>query len=370
MEEGLTELQEEVLGTDVCTACGSCVNLCPNLISIEDRIAVIADCQISSGRCYRYCPRTKPAPHIAELLCGDVGYGGPVGSYQDYCISRSTLSEQRRFSQYGGTVSALLIQAIREGVINHAVVTEAAENFPYPVSVQGEKQIISAGGSKFALSPTNKEVNRASVAAKTNIGVVALPCQATGLKKRQLQPREDGIAEGSVAFIIGLFCTWAVGQTGWRLLLKQHVGSHSVRGMDIPPPPANVMILDVSSERIVIPLEEVNEHVRPGCKVCLDMTGENADISVGMVEGKAEWNTVIIRSEQGARVFEAALESGLIEKRPLDSERWNHLQEASLNKKRRALMEAEKRSEQLPYYQRILKLKNVIGGQEDKGNER
>jgi coenzyme F420 hydrogenase subunit beta len=369
MEEGLTELRDEVLGTDACMGCGSCVNLCPNVISIEDRIAVIGDCQISSGRCYRYCPRTTPAPHIADLLCGDVGYGGPVGVYRDYCMSRSTLSEQRHFSQYGGTVTALLIQAIREGVINHAVVTKAAENFPYPISVQGEEQIISAGGSKFALSPTNKEVNRSSIAPDTKIGVVALPCQATGLRKKQLQPRDDGIAEGNVAFVIGLFCTWAVGQTGWRLLLRKHVGSQSITGMDIPPPPANILVLDVTSGRIVIPLEEVNEHVRPGCTVCLDMTAENADISVGMVEGKAGWNTVMIRSEQGARVFKAALESGLIQRRSLDPASWKHLEEASVNKKRRALMEAEKRSQQLPYYQRILKLKDKIMTKEDKGNE-
>ena len=370
MEEGLTELRDEVLGTDVCTGCGSCVNLCPNVISIEDRIAVIADCQISPGRCYRYCPRTMPAPHIAELLCGDVGYGGPVGVYRDYCMSRSTLSKQRHFSQYGGTVTALLIQATREGLINHAVVTKAAENFPYPIGVQGEEQIISAGGSKFALSPTNKEVNRVSIAPKTKIGVVALPCQATGLRKKQLQPREDGIAEGNVALIIGLFCTWAVGQTGWRLLLKRHVGSHSVTGMDIPPPPADIMVLDLSSERRVIPLDEVNEHIRPGCKVCLDMSAENADISVGMVEGKAGWNTVMIRSERGAHVFKGAIESGLIQKTSLDPASWRHLVEASMNKKRRALMEAEKRSQQLPYYQHILKLNDKIMTEENKGNER
>lgn len=361
MEKGLTELREEVLGTDVCTGCGSCVNLCPNVISIEDRIAVIADCQISSGRCYYYCSRTTPASHIAEVLCGDVGYGGPVGVYREYCIGRSVRSEQYDFLQYGGTVTALLVQAIRAGVISHAVVTKAAENFPYPVSVQSEEQIISAGGSKFALSPTNKEVNKSAMAPEARLGVVALPCQATGLRKKQLQPREDDIPEGKVTLIIGLFCTWAISQTGWRSLLNKNVGSRPVRGMDIPPPPANIMVIDLSEERKAIPLDEVNEYVRPGCRVCLDMTAENADISVGMVEGKAGWNTVIIRSEEGARVFESALKAGLIERRSLDPERWSHLQEASANKKRRAFVEAERRAQQLPYYQRILKLKDKIG---------
>ncbi len=370
MQNDLKRLREEVLGTDVCTACGTCVNLCPNIISIEDRIAVLADCQIASGNCYRYCPRTIPDPRIAEALCGDVGYGGPVGNYSNYLIARSRLSGKDSFFQYGGTVTALLVEAMRQGLIDYAVVTKAVGNFPHPAIVKNEEEIISAGGSKYALSPTNKEVNRACTAGSGKIGVVALPCQATGLRKKQLQPREDGVEKASVSLIIGLFCTWALSQAGWRALLNRHVGSRFVKAMDIPPPPANIMVIDVGGERKTIPLDEVGKHVRPGCKVCLDMTAENADISIGMVEGKAGWNTVITRTEQGASMLESAVGAGIIETGSLDQKAWDHLREASLNKKEQALKEAEARAKRLPYYERIIKLGKKIRDEDKNGTER
>lgn len=111
MDKGLKELREEILDTDACTACGTCLYLCPQIVSIEDRIAAIGDCRIESGRCYRYCPRTDPDPEIGNKLFGDAGYGGAVGPYLEYCVGRSTLSDKKGAFQYGGIVSALMMQA-------------------------------------------------------------------------------------------------------------------------------------------------------------------------------------------------------------------------------------------------------------------
>jgi coenzyme F420 hydrogenase subunit beta len=67
------------------------------------------------------------------------------------------------------------------------------------------------------------------------------------------------------------------------------------------------------------------------------MTAELSDISVGTVEGKEGWNTVIVRTAMGENLLKRAKNAGVIETRPLPKDNLSHLKEASLLKKRRAL---------------------------------
>ena len=77
----------------------------------------------------------------------------------------------------------------------------------------------------------------------------------------------------------------------------------------------------------------------PGCAHCLDMTAEFTDISVGTVEGTEEWNTVIVRTQEGAELMELARGKGKIEAQALPEANLAHLKEAAMNKKKRALGE-------------------------------
>jgi coenzyme F420 hydrogenase subunit beta len=67
------------------------------------------------------------------------------------------------------------------------------------------------------------------------------------------------------------------------------------------------------------------------------MTSESSDISVGTVEGKEGWNTVLIRTAKGDELISRAEESGIIETLNFPEDKLAHLKEASLLKKRRAL---------------------------------
>ena len=84
-----------------------------------------------------------------------------------------------------------------------------------------------------------------------------------------------------------------------------------------------------------VPLDDVRPLIQKGCSLCQDMTAEWADLSVGTVEGMKEWNTVIIRTEIGLNLMEAAHKEGLLEIDDLPEENLNHLKGASLNKKKR-----------------------------------
>ena len=75
----------------------------------------------------------------------------------------------------------------------------------------------------------------------------------------------------------------------------------------------------------------------PTCAYCIDMTAEFSDISVGAAAGVSGWNTVIVRNDKGEALIKAAQARGIIEIGELPSENLNHLKEASLLKKKRAL---------------------------------
>jgi coenzyme F420 hydrogenase subunit beta len=74
------------------------------------------------------------------------------------------------------------------------------------------------------------------------------------------------------------------------------------------------------------------------------MTSEFADVSVGMVEGIDDWNTLVVRTPAGEQLVASAKDRGMVETRPLDEDRLAHLREASLNKKKRAIAEIVKRT--------------------------
>jgi len=78
--------------------------------------------------------------------------------------------------------------------------------------------------------------------------------------------------------------------------------------------------------------------VPEGCLVCPDMTSEWADISVGVLEGEPEWNTLITRSEKGHEIVEKAVSEGWLQTREIPEESLAHLAFAASNKRKRALI--------------------------------
>jgi coenzyme F420 hydrogenase subunit beta len=116
-----------------------------------------------------------------------------------------------------------------------------------------------------------------------------------------------------------------------------------IRGMDIPPPPANVLVVDLGDEQVTIPLDEVRPFIPDTCGLCPDMTSEWADLSVGMFEGRPGWNTLLVRSQTGKDLVAGATAAGLLITEPMPEANLDHLGEAAKNKKQRAFVEMNQR---------------------------
>ncbi len=71
------------------------------------------------------------------------------------------------------------------------------------------------------------------------------------------------------------------------------------------------------------------------------MTAEFADVSVGVLEGRPDMNTLIVRTEHGQRIVEEAEKEGYLVLGDMPEEGLDHLIRAAANKKKRALLKAK-----------------------------
>lgn len=341
VDKGPRDLQKNVLAKGFCSMCGACTNLCPYIDMVGGKGAVIIEnCGLSEGKCFSFCPRTYvDVPSLDMHVFGSLRKDLAVGTHMLIMKARAKNSEIRSVSQYGGVVSALVAFALENKLIDAAVLASSSDKLgAEPKIVRERKEVLNCAGSKYIVCPTVEEVVEAISQEGANIGVVGTPCQITAIRKMQTSKFEN--RADRVKLLIGLFCTWALMPEAKKFILDK-AGSAKILKIDVSPPPANLFVLQTENGKREIPLDEIRRFIMPSCNVCFDMTNEFADISVGTVEGEEGWNTVIVRTSTANKLFQQALEAGVIETEPLEKERLNHLYEASLTRKRRALKDME-----------------------------
>jgi coenzyme F420 hydrogenase subunit beta len=253
-------------------------------------------------------------------------------------MARAKDSLWRKKAQTGGVVSALMDFALREKMIQAAVLTPRdGDLLPEGKIIKGRKEILSCAGSSYVSGPTLEALNKGPWKGGERIGIVGLPCQVLSLARMKTSVLEKRTPIDRVDLVIGLFCTWAFDYKPFMAFLQGRVGGSAIKKLDITPPPERILEVTGDGQLHRIPVDEIRPFIRPSCKICLDMTAELSDISVGTVEGKKSWNTVIVRTEMGEKLLIEAKKASVIETRALPEDNLNHLKEASLLKKRRAL---------------------------------
>jgi coenzyme F420-reducing hydrogenase beta subunit len=72
-----------------------------------------------------------------------------------------------------------------------------------------------------------------------------------------------------------------------------------------------------AGEKLSFPVTEAKSCVPRHCLVCQDFAAELADIAVGGGGSAEGWSTVIIRTEEGEKLFGGMMGEGLVETRDL-----------------------------------------------------
>jgi coenzyme F420 hydrogenase subunit beta len=339
VNKGLKALEEKVFGRDLCTVCGACLSLCPYLRSWKGRVVKLDDCNLEEGRCFAYCPRTEfDLDKVYQGLFGKNYEEIELGPVRKILMARGKDPLFKKKAQTGGVVSALVDFALREKMIQAGILTPRdGDLLPHGRIIKGRKEILRCAGSSYVSGPTLEAFNRGPWKGEEGIGIVGLPCQVLALARMKTSKLEKKTPIDRVALVIGLFCTWALDYKPFMAFLYERVDGHSIKKLNITPPPERILEVTTGKKLYRIRVDDIRSFIRPSCRVCLDMTAELSDISIGTVEGKEGWNTVIIRTVVGEDLIKRAKNAGVVEIRPYPKDNLSHLKEASLLKKKRAL---------------------------------
>jgi len=338
---GSSELIEDVLNKDLCIGCGACVELCPYFKNYKGKTAILFPCTLTRGRCFAFCPKAEVDLDVLANRFWDAPYEGtPLGKYRQVLTARAGEKMEKSAFQAGGTVSALMTAALNSSLIDAAALTDQEDMIAVPRLITRAEDVSECAGSKFMAAPTLSVVNRGAIQGYERMGVVGTPCQLTAVAQMKSNPLNRENFKDPVALTVGLFCTWAIDTRQLMPLLAECIGDACIQGMDMPPPPSEIMVVDTGEGKVEIPLERIRTLVPKGCHVCPDMTSEWADVSVGVLEGKPDWNTLIIRTQTGDQLVKDACSAGYLKTKPLPAENFKHLCIAAANKKKRALIRA------------------------------
>lgn len=333
-------LINEVIRMDLCTLCGACVEMCPYFLFYRGRVIQRDVCRLSTGRCSNFCPRISlDLDNMSKIIFGTPYTWDGLGTTKQILMARATNAKVKARAQDAGAVSALIMFAIEEGLIDSAILTGFKnKSMPKGVIASNTDEVLNCAGSNYMATATLEAFNRGiQDVARKHVGFVGTPCQVMALAKMKESMLGEQNHIEKLEFIIGLFCTWALSFPEFARFLEREVPDPIIR-YNVPPHPANFLQAYTEKRRIDIPLDKTMQFIRPSCHVCHDLTAEFSDLSVGSGRGEvSEWNTIIVRTKKGMEVLSGAKGKGFIEIREIPEKNLIHLKEASHNKKKRAL---------------------------------
>jgi coenzyme F420 hydrogenase subunit beta len=339
---GPEELMQDVHERNLCIGCGACVDLCPYFKSYKGKTAMLFPCDLTQGRCYAHCPKAEVNfDDLSKVMFGKPYDGNPLGNYRRIIAGQAGEKMPSGTFQAGGVVSAIMVLALKTGVIDATILTDRDGLIPIPRLATRPDEVLTYATSKYMAAPTISALNQGIEKGFHNIGVVGTPCQVIAVAQLRSNPLHNHEFKDPVSLVVGLFCNWALDTRKLISFLSDRVDIQKIRKMDIPPPPAGTFVVETEEKTVKIPLDDIRSQIPDGCLVCPDMTAEWTDISVGNLEGQPRWNTIIIRTERGEKLIEDATKGGWLVTKEMPQENLEHLSFAAVNKKKNALSKAK-----------------------------
>jgi coenzyme F420 hydrogenase subunit beta len=315
-------LEKSVVAAGKCVGCGACVVVCPFscLECTEGKPSLVKECEIC-GVCAQVCPQYEWSWSKAE----DFVFGRErkveeeFGVYRRLAVARAKNGKLLKVCQDGGVVTALLLFALDNGLIDSAVVSGISQEktfYSVPRLAVTSEEVLECAGTRYSYSPNVLALAEGVKEKKARMAFVGTPCQIRAIRKMQMFGLKKYAAP--VKLLIGLMCSECFSYEG--LMEKYIQGTLGINLSDIRK--INVkgkMFVRTKSEVKIIPLAEAKQYARESCKFCDDFSSELADISVGGL-GLDGWTFTIIRTEKGEELFSNAEEAGVIETRNVNEE--------------------------------------------------
>ena len=331
-------LYDEVVTSGLCTGCSACVVVCPyDVLGYDDKDGRYKPFHVvdTGGAdncthgvkgctlCTRACPRFRTwEPEIEQYLFGRERTDDEVaGIATDIVLARATDPELHAAGQDGGFVSALLIWALENDVIDAALVSamegDGSSWKAVPAVARTRADVLATAGSRYTYSANPMAYAEAIEGGAERIALVGMGCQASA--PPVMAARKAGKVARRFALSIGLLCSKTFDDAIFPELFearyglaRQDIVKINIKGV------FQVWTRDGAYHEI--PLKEAHAWTREGCKSCPDFAAEHADISTGGIGAFNDWTLTIIRTERGREVFHAMVAADAVEIRPSDDD--------------------------------------------------
>lgn len=331
---------EEIVQANLCLGCGACGQAVPDRIRMEitaegynrPRIAVALQPQ-EQRRAVSVCPGAEvlsatSLPEYHELW-------GPLLHSR---VGWSTSASLRHQASSGGGLSALATFLLEQGKVDAVLHLGVSANDPllneFKISLTAE-QVAANAGSRYApgapLSGLGEAVSRFQ-----RVAVIGKPCDIVAVRKLA---RVDALVQQRLKYCLSFMCAGVPSIRGTHAVINalgfaaEDIGQFRYRGNGWPgmatattrSGQSNSMTYDDSWGKIL------NRHLQFRCKICIDGTGESADITCadawyGSAEGYPSFNEqegrslVLSRTAAGEQLVQEAVAAGYlhIEALPVD----------------------------------------------------
>lgn len=349
-EKGYNALKVEVIDRGLCHSCGTCAGICP-LAAIEisygteqdtDPEPVLTGECDECGICYYACPGEHvPLPAMDELIFGrkrDVP-NESLGILRE-CLGGFARNETfRRNGAGGGATLGILSYAFEHGIIDGAIISMPDRNAPWrvkPKVVCSPDEINKLSDYSYSLVPVNAVLREAvEERGRKKIALVGLPCHIHGWRKSQLLGKPDWLRE-AVIFAIGVFCPTNFFWEYTKHVLVEKCGIDDFQTIaevtyhgGATPKHFCVKLIDgkeIEIDTFTHLFWGIGNFVHQRCAVCIDWSGEVADISIGdfwepwLRPGEPGWSTIITRTAIGEELLHSAQKNGFLYARPTPEE--------------------------------------------------
>jgi coenzyme F420 hydrogenase subunit beta len=336
------ELYSEVITSGLCTGCAGCVIACPHEVigykhepgnykpfHLEEELG--ADNCIHGEKgctsCTRACPRFRSwEPQADEHLFGrERRPDEMVGIYRDILLVRAKDPVVHEKGQDGGLVSAILIWALKNEIIDGALTSylEGAGDVAgsswkaVPGVATTPEEVLNGAGSRYTYSANTLAFKDATDRGLKNLALVGMSCQSS--IGPVMWSRKVGKVGKPIRLNIGLLCSKSFDDSIFEELFwakyrlpRQDMVKMNIKGV--------FQIWMRNGDYHEINLKECHAWTREGCNHCPDFAAEHADISTGGIGKDNDWTLTIVRTDLGEAIIQGMLADGVIEARPADSD--------------------------------------------------
>jgi coenzyme F420 hydrogenase subunit beta len=327
-------LYREVVTSGLCTGCSACVVACPyDVLGYDDSKGLYRPFHVDEAGgfddcthgergctlCTRACPRFRDwETEIDSFLFGRERRDDELfGLHEDVVLARASDQELNERGQDGGLVSAMLIWALENDVIDAALVSylegDGRSWKAVPGVARSREDILASSGSRYTYSANPLAYGDAIAGGAERIALVGMGCQSSA--PPVMSARRAGKVARRFVLTVGLLCSKTFDDAIFSELFEERYGLRreemvkmNIKGV------FQIWMRDGSYHEV--PLKEAHAWTREGCKLCPDFAAEHADISAGGIGAFGDLTLTVVRTERGKDIMNRLVEDGVIEVRP------------------------------------------------------